>query len=74
MELDMRESDRDWYQEKTDEVSGFQQSSTFDSRLPINRARPRVKRRKRTPIWPFFLVGGVLAGVAVVLAVLPRLH
>lgn len=70
----MRESDRDWYQEKTDEVSGFQQSSTFDSRLPVNRARPRVRRRKSRPIWPFFLVGGVLASVAAVLALLPHLR
>lgn len=64
-------TDKQWQQDKTDEVSGFEQSSfyqssTFDSRLSEGKARQRrPARKRRQPSW--VLVGilmVVLAGVA----------
>jgi hypothetical protein len=62
----MRERDKDWWQQKTDEVSGFQQSSfyqssTFDSRLPAGQVKKRPTRRKKAkrPYWLLFVVAGI---------------
>lgn len=64
----MKESDRDWWQEKTDEASGFHQSSAFDTR-PLMRAAPKRRRAKPRRPWfmkPIVLMAIALAAVALV--------
>jgi hypothetical protein len=76
--------DGEWRQEKTDQASGFHSTSTFDTR-PLMKGGPstrpgkgklKAKSRKRRspPIWPFFLVAAILAGVALALSVAPGVH
>lgn len=82
----MRErDDREWRQEKTDQASGFHSTSTFDTR-PLMKAgpstrpgtskrlKPKSRKRRGPPVWPFFLVAAILAGVAVALSLAPGVH
>jgi hypothetical protein len=77
----MRETDREWWQQKTDEVSGFEQSSmqhsSFLESSHTNRrvpTRTRPRRRAKRPTWVIYVVALIVAAVAGLMFWLPHWH